>query len=221
MASTLRSSRDIRAVLAARQAAHGRALGVHARRSDSAAGPDLGRAAVVAGRRVGGAVARNRAKRRIRAALERHGVPPGLDVVVVAKAEAVTAPFPALEREYVTLCSRLTARLGADGVSGAGGPRTGGAARGPGSLAAQLLVALVQAYRLVPKPGPPRCRFEPSCSAYALEALRVHGSARGVWLSVRRVARCHPFNAGGVDCVPSPTVQAGRIRPTVKGLGRV
>ena len=48
----------------------------------------------------------------------------------------------------------------------------------------------------------PRCRFAPSCSQYAVEALRAHGAARGLWLAVRRLARCHPFNPGGYDPVP-------------------
>lgn len=67
---------------------------------------------MVAGRRVGGAVVRNRAKRRIRAALQRQGVPSGLDLVVVAKAGASTAPFQVLEGEYVRLRDRLVAQLG-------------------------------------------------------------------------------------------------------------
>jgi uncharacterized protein len=48
----------------------------------------------------------------------------------------------------------------------------------------------------------PVCRFQPTCSAYAMQALRTHGAARGTWLTVRRLARCHPFNPGGYDPVP-------------------
>lgn len=48
-----------------------------------------------------------------------------------------------------------------------------------------------------------RCRFAPSCSQYAVDALRTHGAARGLWLAVRRLARCHPFHPGGYDPVPA------------------
>jgi uncharacterized protein len=77
------------------------------------------------------------------------------------------------------------------------------AARTAARLPSLLLVLLVRAYQLLVSPllGP-RCRFYPSCSAYAVEALRVHGALRGTWLAVRRVGRCHPWNPGGVDTVP-------------------
>jgi uncharacterized protein len=71
------------------------------------------------------------------------------------------------------------------------------------SLAAQFLIVPVIGYRRFISPLlPPVCRFAPSCSEYALEALRVHGAVRGLWLAVRRLARCHPFNPGGYDPVP-------------------
>jgi putative membrane protein insertion efficiency factor len=83
---------------------------------------------------------------------------------------------------------------------------TGRADRGragrPGPVARLLLGGLWLYRRLVSPLLPPRCRFYPSCSAYAVEAVRVHGAGRGLWLAVRRVARCHPFNPGGVDFVP-------------------
>lgn len=67
----------------------------------------------------------------------------------------------------------------------------------------KLLIWLLRGYQLLLSPMlGPRCRFYPSCSNYAIEALRVHGAARGSWLAARRVGRCHPWNAGGVDPVP-------------------
>jgi uncharacterized protein len=70
------------------------------------------------------------------------------------------------------------------------------------SLLARLLLALVGLYRLTAVMRTPRCRFLPSCSTYAVEALREHGALRGTWLAVRRVGRCHPWNPGGIDPVP-------------------
>jgi len=68
---------------------------------------------------------------------------------------------------------------------------------------ASVLVVLVRGYQLIISPWiAPRCRFYPSCSSYAVTALRRHGALRGSWLAVRRLGRCHPWNPGGVDHVP-------------------
>ena len=67
----------------------------------------------------------------------------------------------------------------------------------------RLLIVLLRGYKrwLSPLLGP-RCRFVPSCSEYAMQAIALHGAGRGSWLAARRVARCHPLNPGGHDPVP-------------------
>lgn len=75
--------------------------------------------------------------------------------------------------------------------------------------AQQGLTLLIRVYQWVLSPlkqallGPlGRCRFHPTCSQYALEAIRLHGAVRGLWFAVRRLARCHPWGSGGYDPVP-------------------
>ncbi len=68
---------------------------------------------------------------------------------------------------------------------------------------ARLLIWLVRVYQLALSPllGS-NCRFTPTCSQYAIEALKAHGAIHGIWLTVRRVLRCHPWHPGGHDPVP-------------------
>ncbi len=68
---------------------------------------------------------------------------------------------------------------------------------------AWALLVLIRAYQRLIRPLlPPTCRFHPTCSDYAADAVRRHGAARGAVLAAVRVSRCHPFNPGGVDPVP-------------------
>jgi putative membrane protein insertion efficiency factor len=70
----------------------------------------------------------------------------------------------------------------------------------------KILITLVRGYRYAVSPLLGNCcRFHPSCSCYAEEALAKHGVTRGVWLTLRRLARCHPWHAGGHDPVPPGT----------------
>jgi uncharacterized protein len=71
------------------------------------------------------------------------------------------------------------------------------------TVPARLLMMPIAGYRrfISPLLGP-RCRFAPSCSEYAFDALAEHGAVRGLWLAARRIARCHPFHPGGYDPVP-------------------
>lgn len=71
------------------------------------------------------------------------------------------------------------------------------------SLLVAPLVALIRLYQYAISPMLGRsCRFEPSCSEYAVEALKRHGLFKGFWLAVRRIGRCHPWHPGGYDPVP-------------------
>ncbi len=71
------------------------------------------------------------------------------------------------------------------------------------ALLAKPLIWLVRGYQLFISPFvPPSCRFHPTCSHYTIEALQKHGAVKGLWLALRRIARCHPWHPGGHDPVP-------------------
>jgi putative membrane protein insertion efficiency factor len=70
------------------------------------------------------------------------------------------------------------------------------------SLPARAGMRAIHAYQVAMGGTTPRCRFAPSCSEYTRQAIEAHGLARGVWLGVRRIGRCHPWHPGGFDPVP-------------------
>jgi putative membrane protein insertion efficiency factor len=67
----------------------------------------------------------------------------------------------------------------------------------------QLLILLIRMYQRVSRYTPPVCRFTPTCSEYAAQALQQYGVFKGGWLALRRIGRCHPWNPGGFDPVPA------------------
>jgi len=79
------------------------------------------------------------------------------------------------------------------------------------SLGARMLLLPIVAYRRWISPGlPPRCRFYPSCSEYAVTAITTHGALRGSVMALWRLLRCHPFHPGGIDHVPPPAARKKR-----------
>ena len=103
---------------------------------------------------------------------------PGYDIVVVARTRAVFARYGELERSFLFLMKK----------AGCAGRRGGPAVKG-------VLLALIRFYqRAISPTRPPCCRFIPTCSQYALEAVEKYGAVKGGWLALRRVLRCHPFH---------------------------
>lgn len=77
-------------------------------------------------------------------------------------------------------------------------------------ISARVLLALIRLYRAFSAGTTPRCRFLPTCSTYAVEAIGTHGAARGTWYSVRRLAKCHPLGPFGYDPVPPPSASSSK-----------
>jgi putative membrane protein insertion efficiency factor len=66
----------------------------------------------------------------------------------------------------------------------------------------RLLLGVISLYQATAPARRPRCRYVPTCSAYAAEAIEVHGAGRGTWLAIKRIGRCHPLGSHGFDPVP-------------------
>ncbi len=80
-------------------------------------------------------------------------------------------------------------------------------------MLAKLMIGVVKAYRAYVSPWTPAsCRFVPTCSGYALEALEKHGAVRGSWISLKRIGRCHPWGGFGYDPVPEIEALASEAR---------
>lgn len=166
------------------------------------------RAGFIVGRDVGPAAVRNRVRRRLRhlAASRLAALPPGSRWVVRASPNARSRSSAELGATLDRLLDRLLAAEDPDGGGRCSPDRSRyrRSPRGRGNLMRAVLLVLLAGYRRGVSPLlRPRCRYYPSCSAYAEQAIRDHGAVRGLLLTLRRLARCHPFAPGGVDPVPT------------------
>ena len=86
--------------------------------------------------------------------------------------------------------------------------------RSPG---ARAMIGCIRGYQYLARGSAPRCRYWPTCSQYALEAIEQYGAVRGGWLGARRLARCHPWGGHGVDPVPQPNIRSTTAATTTIG----
>ena len=136
--------------------------------------------------KLGKAVVRNRVRRRLREIyrLAEDSFLPGTELVVVARVKAVKASYSQLEKAFMSACAKLDV-LREEKCE---------------PMMKKILIALVKFYRSQISPlTPPSCRFIPTCSQYALEALEKYGALKGTWLAIKRISRCHPFHRGEHD----------------------
>ncbi len=161
--------------------------------------PTPPRAGFVVSGKVGNSVVRHRVTRRLRPLVRRElvGLAAGTDVVVRALPAAATASSVDLGRD---LRSGLAAAERKRAVGILGEPQ----ADPMTSLPAQLLIAPIRFYqRFITPYTPATCRYYPTCSAYAVTALRTHGAVIGTGLTIWRLLRCNPWSSGGIDHVPA------------------
>ncbi len=171
-------------------------------RSEGGPGNDQAfRVCVVAGRGFRGAVARNRARRRLRGSVwrVRDAFEEGAEYVVIGRPGVETLPAGEIDRRLRGMLGRLRERK----EGGAEDRQERDQGDLPARRRARMSVGLLRLYQRAISPllGA-HCRFRPSCSQYAVEALQTYGFARGWLMAFRRVARCHPWSEGGHDPVP-------------------
>ncbi len=159
------------------------------------------RVCVAAGRGFRGAVARNRARRRLRGAVwrVRDALEEGAEYVVIGRPGVDTLPAGEIDRHLRRALGRLKDRK----REGSEGRQEGDQGDLRGRRRARTSVGVLRLYQRAISPllGA-HCRFYPTCSQYAVEALQTYGFARGWLMAIRRVARCHPWSQGGHDPVP-------------------
>jgi putative membrane protein insertion efficiency factor len=170
-------------------------------------GLPFSRLGLTVSKKVGRSVVRSRLKRQVRELfrLNRGGWATALDIRCRARIGAGALPPDRLKADLARVGGRLAART-------AEAPE--GECCGPGPwgrfLAAPALAAIGFYRRFLSPLLPPACRFRPTCSQYAAEAITRHGLGRGGFLAVRRLLKCHPFHPGGYDPVP-PARAAGGV----------
>ena len=145
----------------------------------------LSRLGVSVSTKLGGAVVRNRVRRRIREIyrLNKPKMVPGYDIIVVARVRAVETGYQKLESTYLRLLRQLNL-LRED-------------------PSCRAILRVIRFYQASVSPlFPPRCRYIPTCSEYALQAVEKYGPLRGGFMALRRFLRCNPFHKGGYDPVP-------------------
>ena len=147
-------------------------------------------------KKVGNSVVRHHLARLVRESfrLNRDTLEEGLDIIVVARAAAKDSDYKTIERAFMHLC----------GLHNIKKNRSENMINRIAGLIEKLLILMIRGYQIFLSPLKVRthCIYTPTCSQYAIEALTRYGVVKGLWLSVKRILRCHPWAEGGYDPVP-------------------
>ena len=189
---SIKKNSDFQAIYRTAKSYANRQLVMYVRKTENT----QSRIGISVSKKVGNSVVRHHLARLVRESfrLNRDTLEEGLDIIVVARAAAKDSDYKTIERAFMHLC----------GLHNIKKNRSETMINRISGLIKKLLILMIRGYQIFLSPLKVRthCIYTPTCSQYAIEALTRYGVVKGLWLSVKRILRCHPWAEGGYDPVP-------------------
>ena len=189
---SIKKNSDFQAIYRTAKSYANRQLVMYVRKTENT----QSRIGISVSKKVGNSVVRHHLARLVRESfrLNRDTLEEGLDIIVVARAAAKDSDYKTIERAFMHLC----------GLHNIKKNRSETMINRIAGLIKKLLILMIRGYQIFLSPLKVRthCIYTPTCSQYAIEALTRYGVVKGLWLSVKRILRCHPWAEGGYDPVP-------------------